>query len=93
LTLLLNKDTLFSTFNASSFDKLEASFSTIAPSMVEYYLDNLSQTSATNLYINRSNIQSTIYIHKYSLHCDYNDDIYLEFQESNNDEYETLSLW
>ena len=92
MTLLLNKDILFSTFNTSSFDKLEVSFSTIAPSMVEYYLDNLSQTSATNLYINRSNIQNTIYVDKYCLHCDYNDDIYLEFQES-DDEYETLSLW
>jgi len=93
LIVLLDKNILFTQFNASSFDKLEASFGNIAPSMVEYYLNMLSEElSSSSSYINRSNIQSTIYIDNYSLHCDYNDDIYLEFEES-SDEYEALPLW
>ena len=93
MIVLVNKNILFNLFNTSSFDKLESSFSTIAPSMVEYHLSNLAEElSSTSTYINRANIQNTIHIDSYSLYYDYNDDIYLEFKES-NDEYETLSLW
>jgi hypothetical protein len=93
LTVLVNKDILFSIFNTSSFDKLESSFSTIAPSMVEYHLNILSEElSGNSTYINRANIQDSIHIDSYSLYYDYNDEVYLEFNESNND-YETLSLW
>ena len=93
MTVLVNKEILFSLFNTSSFDQLESSFSTIAPSMVEYHLSTLSEELASNsTYINRTNIQDTIHIDSYSLYYDYNDEIYLEFNER-NDDCETLSLW
>ena len=93
MTILLDKNLLYTTFNISSFYELESSIQNIAPSMVEYYLHKLSQELLSNVtYINRSNIQNTIYIDTYTLHYDYNDDIYIEFQEK-EDDYETQSLW
>ena len=63
----------------------------MAPSMVEYHLDDLSNLSDGSAYLNRSNIQQTIYINDYSLYLDYNDEIYLEFEQKDN-EYETQSF-
>lgn len=64
----------------------------MAPSMVEYYLSDLSLSSDNNTYINRSNIQQTISLDEYSLYLDYSEDIYMEFIKK-EDQYETDSLW
>lgn len=65
----------------------------MAPSMVEYYLSDLASSSDfTESYINKTNIQQTIFLEDYSLYIDYNNDVYLEFTQK-DDEYETQSLW
>jgi len=93
LIIQLEKSLLFSTFNVDNFSNLEQSTQLMAPSMVEYYLSDLASSSDfTESYINKTNIQQTIFLEDYSLYIDYNNDVYLEFTQK-DDEYETQSLW
>lgn len=76
-----------------SFSSLDSCTQVMAPSMVEYYLSDLASSSDfAESYINKSNIQQTIFLEEYSLYLDYNDDIYLEFTLK-DETYETQSLW
>ena len=88
----LDHHILFNTFKVSSFDELEEGIQSIAPSMVEYHLEDLCSSHTQSVYINKSNIQQTIYLDQYSLYLDYGDSIYLEYIEK-EDSYETESLW
>ncbi len=92
MVIQLDKNQLFSTFDVSSFEQLQANTQSMAPSMVEYYLSDLSSQSDTQSYINKSNIQNSILLDEYSIYYDYNNDIYLEFVQK-EDAYETESLW
>jgi len=92
LTIQLDTNSLFQTFKVSCFNELEQELQSIAPSMVEYYLDDLSSSTNEHTYINRSNIQNTIYLDQYSLYLDYSDSVFLEVLEK-DDEYDTESLW
>lgn len=92
MVLLLNKVSLFSTFGVDSFESLDLSINSMAPSMVEYYLSDLSSGN-DNTYLNKRNVQHMISIGEYSLFLDYNDDIYLEIEDNTQDDYETGSLW
>lgn len=92
MVIQLDKNSLFSTFQVSCFQELEEGIQSIAPSMVEYHLDDLSSSNNEPVYINKSNIQQTINLDQYSLYLDYEDSIFLEFIQK-DDEYETQSLW
>jgi len=92
LTIQLENNSLFQTFKVSCFDELEQGINNIAPSMVEYYLEDLSSSSNESIYINKSNIQKSILLDQYSLYLDYSDTIYLE-KEEKDDTYDTESLW
>ncbi|MEA3553472.1 MAG: hypothetical protein U9R39_03595 [Campylobacterota bacterium] len=93
MIIQLEKSSLFSTFNVDSFSSLDSCTQVMAPSMVEYYLSDLASSSDfAESYINKSNIQQTIFLEEYSLYLDYNDDIYLEFTLK-DETYETQSLW
>lgn len=93
MTVQLDKNILFSTFGVSSFEQLDSSAQTMAPSMIEYYLSDISSNLENqSTYINKSNIQQTIYLDEYSIYLDYNDEIYMEFEQSSQ-ELETQSLW
>ena len=92
MTIKLDTNALFQTFKISCFEELEQEIQTIAPSMVEYYLDDLSSSISEPAYINRANIQKTIYLDQYSLYLDYSDSVYLETLEK-DDNYDTESLW
>ena len=92
MTIQLDTNVLFSTFKVSCFDQLEEGMQSLAPSMVEYYLDDLSSSMDQSIYINKSNIQQTIFLDEYSLYLDYNDTVYLEFVKK-EDDYDTQSLW
>jgi len=92
LTIQLENNLLFQTFKVSCFDELEQGINNIAPSMVEYYLEDLSSSSNESIYINKSNIQKSILLDQYSLYLDYSDTIYLE-KEEKDDTYDTESLW
>ncbi|PLY06583.1 MAG: hypothetical protein C0625_08290 [Arcobacter sp.] len=92
MVLLLNKNSLYSTFGVSDFDSLDANINSMAPSMVEYYLSDLSNGN-DDAYLNKRNIQNTISIGEYSLYLDYDDEVYLEIENSVEDDLETASLW
>lgn len=87
----INKTSLFATFNVECFNTLEEAMSTMAPSMVEYYLSDLCCDNQ-DTYLNKREIEKSIDVGEYCIHIDYNDDIYLEMEQSSND-YETGSLW
>lgn len=92
MIIALDKDLVYSTFNVEMFDQIAIATQTMAPSMIEYYLSDLASNSEESSYINKSEIQNTIYLDEYMLYIDYSDNIYLEFTEKNND-YETETLW
>lgn len=88
---LLNKTSLYSTFGVETFDSLEGVINTMAPSMVEYYLSDLSAND-DEYYLNKRNVEKTIHVGEYSLYYDYDENICLEV-ELNELEDETASLW
>jgi len=92
LIIQIDKESLFKTFSVDCFLNIENSTQQMAPSMVEYYLNDLATSNNGSAYINRSQIQQTIFLDEYSLYMDYNNDIYLEFIQK-DDQYETESLW
>ncbi len=92
MVLILNKTSLYSTFGVEDFISLDVVINNMAPSMVEYYLSDLSNGN-DDIYLNKRNIQSTINIGEYSLYLDYDDEVYIEIEDNVEDEYGTGSLW
>ena len=92
MILLLDKNSLFSSFGVDSFESLDIAVNNIAPSMAEYYLSNLSQ-GGDDVYLNKRDIQNSINIGDFSLYLDYDEDVYLEMEDLNTQEVETGSLW
>ncbi len=64
----------------------------MAPSMVEYYLSDLSEYSE-DIYLNKKDIENTLSLGDYNLYIDYNDNIYLELDNNQTSVYETASFW
>ncbi|RXK07786.1 hypothetical protein [Halarcobacter bivalviorum] len=91
MILLLNKDSLFSTFGVNTFQDLDLAISSMAPSMVDYYLSDLSN-GVDDTYLNKRSIQDSISIGDFSIYLDYDDEVYLEI-EDNLQDFETGSLW
>lgn len=85
----LNKEILYNTFDANDFSSLSTVIDSMAPSMVEYYLASLSENE--EIYLNKRNIQESFSIGEYHLYRDYNEDIYLEFDDEADDA--TDSFW
>ena len=92
MIIKLDTDLVYSTFSVDTFEQIEQSAQTMAPSMIEYYLSDLASNFDESLYVNKTDIQNTIYLDEYMLYIDYSDNIYLEFTEK-NDNLETESLW
>ncbi|WP_424686980.1 MAG: hypothetical protein ACNI3H_02385 [Halarcobacter ebronensis] len=93
MILLLNKDSLFSTFGVDSFQSLDSAINSMAPSMVDYYLSDLS-SGMDDSYLNKRSIQDSITTGDFSLYLDYDEDVYLEIEETSASlELETGSLW
>ena len=92
MAYLVEKEIVYSTFASGSFDDLEESMNNIAPSMCEYYLNNLIDNLESNSLFNRSNIQNSIYINDYSIYLDYDSNIFIDISKE-IDDFETSSLW
>ena len=88
---LINKSSLFTTFGVDTFDSLEGAINSMAPSMVEYHLSDLSSYNE-EFYLNKRNVEKSISIGDYSLYYDYDKNVSLEI-EMNELEEETGSLW
>ena len=81
------------TFGLSNFKEIDSKLHSMAPSMMEYYLSDLATSNMDEkCFLENRKIQYTHYLGEYHLHIDYEDNIYLEFNET-QDEYETGSLW
>lgn len=81
---------LFSTFGVSDFESLAQSLTSMAPSLVEYYLSSVF-TDTQEIYINKRNIASSFYFGAFTLLVDYNEDVFLEYEQQ--DDYEEQSLF
>jgi len=93
MVLQLNSNSLYATFGVDSFYLLDEAINNMAPSMVEYYLSDLSNGN-DDVYLNKKNIQNSINIGEYSIYLDYDDEIYLEIEDTKiEDDYGTGSLW
>lgn len=92
MTILLNKNSLYNTFGVENFNSLENAVNGMAPSMVEYYLSDLSQYSE-DTYLNKSQIEQSVYIGDYSLYIDYSNNVYLELDSELVNNNETGSFW
>ena len=91
MIISLDKQSLLSTFDADCFDQIEQNIKMMAPSMVEYYLIDLASFSQDEIYINRSNIQNSLFLDEYTLHLDYSDNIYMEYENKHiHDEVNSL---
>lgn len=91
MILLLNKISLYATFGVDDFNSLDEAINKMAPSMVEYYLSDLSN-GIENIYLNRRNIQNSLNIGDFAIYLDYENEIYLEINDEKED-FETSSLW
>ena len=91
MILLLDKTSLYLTFGVDDFQSLDDAINNMAPSMVEYYLSDLSN-GIEDIYLNKRNIQNSLNIGDYSIYLDYEDEIYLEINDEKDDTYEK-SLW
>ena len=85
----VNKDSLFNIFGVKNFELLHSAIDNMAPSLVEYYLSSL--TSDDELYFNKRDIEESISIGDYNLYIDYSENVYLEFNSS-DDNY-TQGFW
>lgn len=92
MVLLLNKTSLYNTFGVDGFNSLDNAINTMAPSMVEYYLSDLCSGNE-DIYLNKRNIQDSLNVGEFSLYIDYDDEVYLEIEDSIDTELETGSLW
>ncbi|MFA9374727.1 MAG: hypothetical protein ACERKK_11295 [Poseidonibacter sp.] len=90
---ILNKHSLYHTFNVKDFNYLEEAINSMAPSMVEYYLKDLCEDNDDNIYLNRRDIENTLVIGEYSLYIDYSENIYLEIDNDFTANQETTSFW
>ena len=88
---LVDQNRLLSIFNVTKFDALQNAISTIAPSMCEYYLNDLINICESNIYLNKSNIQQIINLDSYNIYIDYDLQTYIESIKS--DDIQTESLW
>jgi hypothetical protein len=90
LIILLNTNTLYSTFGVQTIEALHQALIGMAPSMVEYYLSDLC-SGANEQYLNMKNVQQTITIDQFHIHFDYDENIYLQIDQSQDDL--TGSFW
>ena len=87
-----NNKELFTLLNITSFDNIQGAINNIAPSLLEYHLEQLIDNIENNIILNKHNVQDTINLDKYTLYMDYSDNLYIEVQII-EDEYATASLW
>ena len=89
---LINKVSLYNTFGVNDFCSIEEAINNMAPSMVEYYLSDLKNDNE-DMYLNKKDIENTLYIGDYNLYIDYNDNIYLEFNNNSFSTSQSSSFW
>ncbi|MGM0518234.1 MAG: hypothetical protein ACQERD_01175 [Campylobacterota bacterium] len=92
MIFLLDKEMLYNTFSINDFNKIEGVINSMAPSIVEYYLNDLTNY-AQDTYLNKSQVECSVFIGDYSLYIDYNSNIYLELDNEALSPSGTASFW
>jgi len=94
MTILVDKHNLYNTFKVECFNELESSINNTSPSMTEYYLDDLANSSDESmLHLNKTNVEQSILLDNYYIYLDYSQNVFLEINKDMDDELETGSLW
>jgi hypothetical protein len=95
LIYLVNSYDLLSEFRLTSLEMLESHLNSIAPSICEYHFENISLYSQTQTYLNKNQIEKELFFGDYKLYIDYEENIYLEKDDSYDDstQDDTLQLW
>ncbi|AXX92428.1 hypothetical protein CPU12_06555 [Malaciobacter molluscorum LMG 25693] len=89
MTKQINKNILFNIFGVNDFFSLEEAINNMAPSIVEYHLSNLDNED-TNVYLNKKDIERSLYFGDYSIYQDYNENLFVEVEAK---EDLTTSFW
>ncbi|WP_418185606.1 hypothetical protein ACNSOS_01075 [Aliarcobacter vitoriensis] len=88
----IDKNSILNLFGVENFNLLESTIDSMSPSLVEYHLANFCNISDDISYFNKRDIENSFSIGEYSIYLDYDENIYLEVQESNLDNL-TQSFW
>ena len=88
----VHKSEIFNIFEVESFSLLELKIDQISPSLAEYHLENFIQNKECEKFFNKKDIQNSFCIGNFSLHLDYNENIYIELFKDNLDT-STQSFW
>jgi len=92
MIISIDRDSLFSLFGVNSFNSLENKIDSMAPSLVEYHFSNFYSYNNDMTYFNKRDVENSLSFGDYNLYLDYNENIYLEVEESSLDE-NTQTLW
>ncbi|RXJ98336.1 hypothetical protein CRU98_09860 [Arcobacter sp. CECT 8986] len=90
MTKQINKDILFNTFGVNDFSSLEEAINSMAPSIVEYHLNSLDNEDDT-IYLNKKDIEKSLYFGDYSIYQDYSENVFIEVELK--EEELTTSFW
>jgi hypothetical protein len=95
LIYLIDKYDLFNEFQINLLDEVESKINSIAPSICEYYFENIILYSQIQTYLNKNYIERSYDFGVFRLHIDYETNIYIEKDDLffNDDLFEHSTLW
>ncbi|MCT7530981.1 hypothetical protein [Aliarcobacter cryaerophilus] len=87
----IDKNIILNIFGVDTFYGLEKVLDNMSPSLVEYHLSNFLDSDSSS-YFDKKNIETTFNIGDYNLHIDYNDNIFIELNKTEENS-QTLTFW
>lgn len=87
----IDKNIILNIFGVDTFYGLEKVLDSMSPSLVEYHLSNFLGSDNSS-YFDKKNIETTFNIGDYNLHIDYNDNIFIELNKTEENS-QTLTFW
>lgn len=90
---LVSSYDLLNEFRLSSIDLLETNLNSMAPSLCEYHFENIVLYSDIHPYLNKNQIAKEFYFGDFRMYIDYENNIYIEKDESYNSDDDVLDLW
>ena len=87
----IDKNIILNIFGVDTFYGLEKVLDNMSPSLVEYHL-SIFLDSDNSSYFDKKNIETTFNIGDYNLHIDYNDNVFIELNKTEENS-QTLTFW
>jgi len=91
MVFFVDKSSILNLFGVENFSSLKSVVDNMSPSLVEYYLASFCSNNDI-VYFNKKDIENSIFVGKYNIYLDYNENMYLEVTQLNLDNV-TKSLW